>query len=123
MIKYVIYLIKLNIYNLELNKIKFQGSVLEKPSWVNFHTSWQEVLMRVTQAGQVEPKRMAQLFRENIPDAFIKDFLQGKRCGTWQASYDAVILALTKKINGGTIGLEDRKHHYHLALDLLEHHG
>jgi len=32
-------------------------------------------------------------------------------------------VTLTKRINGGTIGLEDRKHHYHLALDLLEHHG
>jgi hypothetical protein len=79
---------------IELNKIKFHGSVLEKPSWVNFHTSWQEVLMRVTQAGQVEPKRMAQLFRDNIPDAFIRDFLLGKRCSTWQASYDAMIQAL-----------------------------
>jgi putative chitinase len=27
---------------------------------------------------------------------------------------------LTKKINGGTIGIEDRLHHYHLALDLLK---
>jgi len=32
-------------------------------------------------------------------------------------------VTLTKRINGGTIGLEDRKHHYHIALDLLEHHG
>lgn len=32
-------------------------------------------------------------------------------------------VTLTKRINGGTIGLEDRMHHYHLALDLLEHHG
>ena len=32
-------------------------------------------------------------------------------------------VTLTKRINGGTIGLEDRQHHYHLALDLLEHHG
>jgi putative chitinase len=28
---------------------------------------------------------------------------------------------LTKRINGGTIGLEDRKHHYHLALEILGH--
>jgi len=31
-------------------------------------------------------------------------------------------VTLTKRINGGTIGLEDRKHHYHIALDLLEGH-
>jgi putative chitinase len=30
-------------------------------------------------------------------------------------------VTLTKRINGGTIGLEDRKHHYHLALELLGH--
>jgi putative chitinase len=28
-------------------------------------------------------------------------------------------VGLTKRINGGTIGLEDRKHHYELALNLL----
>jgi hypothetical protein len=77
-----------------LNAIRFQGYVLEKPNWVNFHTAWQEVLMRVTKAGQVDPKRMAQLFRDNVPDPFIREFLQGKRCNTWQASYDAVIEAL-----------------------------
>ncbi len=30
-------------------------------------------------------------------------------------------VTLTKRINGGTIGLEDRKHHYHIALELLGH--
>lgn len=29
-------------------------------------------------------------------------------------------VTLTKRINGGTIGLEDRKHHYELALKLLK---
>jgi putative chitinase len=27
---------------------------------------------------------------------------------------------LTKRINGGTIGLADRKHHYEVALELLQ---
>jgi len=31
-------------------------------------------------------------------------------------------VTLTKRINGGTIGLEDRKHHYHLALQSLGAH-
>jgi putative chitinase len=30
------------------------------------------------------------------------------------------ILALTKRINGGTIGLEDRIKHYNHALEVLE---
>lgn len=29
-------------------------------------------------------------------------------------------VGLTKRINGGTIGLEDRKHHYHIALKMLK---
>lgn len=29
-------------------------------------------------------------------------------------------IGLTKRINGGTIGLEDRKHHYELALEVLK---
>jgi len=29
-------------------------------------------------------------------------------------------VTLTKRINGGTIGLEDRKHHYQIALNLLQ---
>ena len=29
------------------------------------------------------------------------------------------IIRATKKINGGTIGLEDRKHHYKNAIDIL----
>jgi len=35
------------------------------------------------------------------------------------------ILTITKRINGGTIGLEDRKKHYHHVLHVLEHawHG
>ena len=32
---------------------------------------------------------------------------------------DAVVTSITKRVNGGTIGLEDRKHHYELALKLL----
>jgi putative chitinase len=31
-------------------------------------------------------------------------------------------VTLTKRINGGTIGLADREHHYHLALQLLGTH-
>ena len=33
------------------------------------------------------------------------------------------IETMTKRINGGTIGLEDREHHYHIALDYLHKNG
>jgi len=44
-------------------------------------------------------------------------------CWFWSENnlnrYADDILKATKKINGGTIGLEDRKHHYHDALEIL----
>ena len=44
-------------------------------------------------------------------------------CWFWKENglnrYADDILRATKKINGGTIGLEDRKHHYKNALDIL----
>lgn len=33
------------------------------------------------------------------------------------------ILTVTKRINGGTIGLDDRKHHYEHILEVLKHHS
>ena len=39
-----------------------------------------------------------------------------------QGVNDAAILALTKRINGGTIGLADRKKHYAHALEVLGGH-
>jgi len=29
-------------------------------------------------------------------------------------------VTLTKRINGGTIGIEDRKHHYDIAMNYLQ---
>jgi putative chitinase len=44
-------------------------------------------------------------------------FWETNKLNTWADSGD--ILTLTKKINGGTIGLEDRKKHYEHALHIL----
>lgn len=44
-------------------------------------------------------------------------------CWFWKENdlnrYAGDILLTTKRINGGTIGLDDRKHHYHDALEIL----
>ena len=45
----------------------------------------------------------------------------------WKNKLNAIadagdMLKLTKRINGGTIGLADRQHHYHLALKNLGAH-
>jgi putative chitinase len=44
-------------------------------------------------------------------------FCEEKNLNKWADTGD--ILTLTKKINGGTLGLEDRQKHYHHALEVL----
>jgi hypothetical protein len=58
------------------------------------NTSWSQVLERVTASGRVAPRRLAEIFRDNIPDPFIKDWLVSNKHPTWEAAYDAVIAGL-----------------------------
>jgi putative chitinase len=44
-------------------------------------------------------------------------FWDSRELNQWADKGD--ILTVTKKINGGTIGLEDRKHHYEAALEII----
>jgi putative chitinase len=44
-------------------------------------------------------------------------FWDSRELNQWADKGD--ILTVTKKINGGTIGLEDRKHHYEAALEIF----
>lgn len=44
-------------------------------------------------------------------------FWDSRELNKWADNGD--ILTVTKKINGGTIGLEDRKHHYEAALEIF----
>jgi len=48
-------------------------------------------------------------------------FWETNKLNHWADAGDLV--ALTKRINGGTIGLEDRKHHYELALNTISASG
>ena len=77
-----------------LNAVKFQGSVLERSDWVIFNTSWCQVLRRVTDAGALQPRRMVELFRDNIPDAFIREWLRARRFSTWEEAYDGITAAI-----------------------------
>jgi hypothetical protein len=77
-----------------LSAIPFLGSILDKPSWVNFHTKWTGVLKRVTDSGRVQPKRMADIFRESIPDDFMQSWLKARRHLTWELAYEAAVNAL-----------------------------
>jgi hypothetical protein len=78
----------------ELNKIDFQGNVLDLPNWVNFSTSWEQVLRRVTSSGALQPRRMVELFRDNIPDPFVQEWLRGRRFQTWEDAYDGITIAI-----------------------------
>jgi hypothetical protein len=77
-----------------LQAITFVGSILDKPSWVVFRTAWSNVLKRVNEAGRVQPKRMADIFRERIPDEFMQSWLKARKHYTWEEAYDAAVHAL-----------------------------
>jgi hypothetical protein len=77
-----------------LQAIPFVGSILDKPSWVVFRTAWTSVLKRVTEAGSVQPKRMADIFRDRIPDDFMQSWLKARKHTTWEAAYEAAVDAL-----------------------------
>jgi hypothetical protein len=78
----------------ELKNIKFEGSILDITNWVIFRTSWQQVLARVTPAGQVQPHRLAELFRNSITDDFMHTWLLGRKHHTWTEAYSAAVAAL-----------------------------
>lgn len=78
----------------ELKNIKFEGSILDITNWVIFRTSWQQVLTRVTPAGQVQPRRLAELFRNSITDDFMHTWLLGRKHPTWTEAYSAAVAAL-----------------------------
>ena len=78
----------------ELNKVKFQGNVLDLPNWVNFSTSWEQVLRRVTSSGALQPRRKVELFRDNVPDPFVQEWLRGRRFQTWEEAYDGITIAI-----------------------------
>ena len=77
-----------------LQAIPFVGSILDTPSWVAFNTAWAQVLKRVTTSGQVQPRRMAEIFRERIPDDFMRSWLKSRKHPTWEDAYEAAIGAL-----------------------------
>jgi hypothetical protein len=79
-----------------LTAIKFVGSILEVTDWVVFNTAWSQVLKRVTPAGAVLPRRMAELFRNSIPDDFMRQYLIARKQlhPNWTDVYNAAITAL-----------------------------
>jgi hypothetical protein len=77
-----------------LRAITFQGSILDIPSWVVYRTAWSQVLQRVTSAGTVQPRRLAELFRNGIPDDFMRDWLHARKHSSWTDAYTAAIGAL-----------------------------
>jgi hypothetical protein len=77
-----------------LRAITFQGSILDIPSWVVYRTAWAQVLQRVTTAGTVQPRRLTELFRNGIPDEFMRTWLHSRKHNSWTDAYTAAIGAL-----------------------------
>jgi hypothetical protein len=78
-----------------LRAITFPDSVLDAANWVTFHTSWLQVLHRVSNEVEILPRRMSEIFRESIPDAYITKWLTARKHPTWEEAYSAVIDALS----------------------------
>jgi hypothetical protein len=78
-----------------LSAITLTGSILERTTWVNFHTAWCQVLKRAACAGTLQPRRMVDLFRAAIPDPFVSQWLKARKFSTWEDAYDAAITALS----------------------------
>jgi hypothetical protein len=91
-----------------LRAITFQGSILEVSNWVVFRTAWSQVLQRVTPAGTIQPRRLAELFRNSVPDDFMRSWLNARKHLTWTEAYTAVLGAL-----------KDSKWHTHYSKHLI----
>jgi len=77
-----------------LTAISFKGNILDRSNWVIFNTGWSQVLRRVTSAGTVQPRRLVELFRDNIPDPFVQEWLRGRRFQSWEDAYDGIIASI-----------------------------
>ena len=93
----------------QLKLAKFEGSAVERESWVDFVVEWRKVLKRVTDPGTVQPRRLTELFREQIPDPFIREWLKGRKYASWRDAYEGIVEAL-----------EDSNWKNHYIKDLLE---
>ena len=93
----------------QLKLAKFEGSAVERESWVDFVVEWRKVLKRVTDPGTVQPRRLTELFREQIPDPFIREWLKGRKYASWKEAYEGIVEAL-----------EDSNWKNHYIRDLLE---
>jgi hypothetical protein len=78
--------------------IKFPAGILDAANWVTFHTSWLQVLHRVSSDVEILPRRMAEIFRESVPDAYIKKWLTARKHHSWEEAYSAVIDALSDPV-------------------------
>jgi hypothetical protein len=77
-----------------LKGIPFKGDVLELTDWISFHSEWLKVLKRSSAAATPSDRRLAELFRNAIPDVYVKEWLSGLKHPTWLLAYDAMLTAL-----------------------------
>ncbi len=74
----------------ELKNVHFVGSVLRKPSWVNYSTAWKQVLQRVCPTAKLMPKRMVELYCDGVPDEFFRTWMKNRRFASWEEAYDGI---------------------------------
>ena len=67
-----------------LRKIVLKEPLTGKNNWVDFEVDWEDCLKQVSATGKLDDKRLATIYRESIPDPFLRTNLKQTKFHTWQ---------------------------------------
>jgi hypothetical protein len=71
-----------------LKAITWKGKFTAKSAWINHETNWEDCLAQSSKKGTVETKRLIVLYRQSIPEPFIRKHLESKRFESWQQCHN-----------------------------------
>jgi hypothetical protein len=71
-----------------LKAITWKGKFTAKSAWINHETNWEDCLAQSSKKGAVDTKRLIVLYRQSIPEPFIRKHLESKRFESWQQCHN-----------------------------------